>query len=58
VQGFEVVHPNASFGCIGKFFFNLAWQAHRLGFASAYLMVSIDVRLRPLKPGGLFKTPL
>lgn len=43
MQGFEVVLLNASFGCIGKLFFNLAWQAQGLGFASAYLWVSIDV---------------
>lgn len=43
MQGFEVVLLNASFGCIGKLFFNLAWQAHGLGFASAYRWVSIDV---------------
>lgn len=43
MQGFEVVLLNASFGCISKRFFNLAWQAYGLGFASAYLWVSIDV---------------
>lgn len=43
MQGFEVVLLNASFGCIGELFFNLAWQAYRLGFASAYRWVSIDV---------------
>lgn len=43
MQGFEVVLLNASFGCIGKLFFNLAWQAYGLGFASAYRWVSIDV---------------
>lgn len=43
MQGFEVVLLNASFGCIGKLFFNLAWQAYGMGFASAYRWVSIDV---------------
>lgn len=43
MQGFEVVLLNASFGCIGELFFNLAWQAYGLGFASAYRWVSIDV---------------
>lgn len=43
MQGFEVVLLNASFGCIGKLFFNLAWQAYGLGFASTYHWVSIDV---------------
>lgn len=43
MQGFEVVLLNASFGCIGKLFFNLAWQAYGLGFASAYLWVSMDM---------------
>lgn len=39
MQGFEVVLLNASFGCIGELFFNLAWQAYELGFACAYRWV-------------------
>lgn len=40
---FDVVLLNASFGCIGEPFFNLAWREHGFGFASAYFQVSIDV---------------
>lgn len=59
MQGFEVVLLNASFGCIGKLFFNLAWQAYGLGFALHIPLVQHwCLRLRPLKPGVLFKTPL
>lgn len=43
MQGFEVALLNASFGCIGKLFFNLVWQAYGLGFASTYRWFSIDV---------------
>lgn len=40
---FDVVLRNASFGCNGQPFFNLAWREHGFGFASAYLQVSVDV---------------
>lgn len=41
---FDVVLLNASFGCDGEPFFNLAWREHGFGFfASAYLQVSVDV---------------
>lgn len=40
---FDVVLLNASFGCIGKPFFDLAWRERGFGFASAYHQVSVDV---------------
>lgn len=40
MPGFEVVLVKASFG---KLFLSLTWQASGMGFASAYLRVSIDM---------------
>ena len=54
MQGFEVVLLNASFGCIGELFLNLAWQGSRLGFASTYRWVSIDVWGRGLLKLGFY----
>lgn len=47
MQGFEVVLLNASFGCIGELFFNLAWQAYCWGLpphtaASALMLEAFE----------------